>query len=573
MTVPGYCFLERLRDSAKIAWLALVAPPLAALAAPPAPVDGGADLFSAPVYYERYLDKYANKNDLPLLRAGHVRVKHYDPVDVSNFDWNRRNEEYTWFMQMQEMRFILPLLARHWLESWYNAHPGARMPDHKWGEPMTFAFRGMVFVYYLKMECARTPPDTVVVTMLTKSIAAHQKFLEYDHNFDRDNNHGMIDALGLLETTRVHPNPVARDLAFERIRIITRKSVSKSGTHMEHSPLYHFVFMRWVEDTRDYVRDLPDAPPDLVTELELLAQRMRVAGHFLQDHAGMIPQIGDTDSVSVVDYSPEFRSSGAPDGATRFYDRAAGYAIFKGVESDRRYVVLRIPEPSVALRAHLHFDALALLVTDDGEVILGDSGRYTYTRGGLREYFVSAYAHNTILPWSNSRLHRALQLFRPVAWARDESRDDTTRWVAAVDEVAQDVSRAVSMPASSQTVVVVDTIRVQGSADSSSVARSATVLWNLGADVDRIEAVETDHGGVWSWTLETRRGRNATLSVTVRDAAVAAAKVRLVRGEDAPMLAWYAPRQGVRRPVWGIEIVVNADPMAIVETRLVLPPR
>jgi hypothetical protein len=142
-----------------------------------------------------------------------------------------------------------------------------------------------------------------------------------------------------------------------------------------------------------------------------------------------------------------------------------------------------------------------------------------------------------------------------------------------VDEVAQDVSRAVSMPASSQTVVVVDTIRVQGSADSSSVARSATVLWNLGADVDRIEAVETDHGGVWSWTLETRRGRNATLSVTVRDAAVAAAKVRLVRGEDAPMLAWYAPRQGVRRPVWGIEIVVNADPMAIVETRLVLPPR
>ncbi|HEX5132788.1 MAG TPA: hypothetical protein VFX92_09905, partial [Candidatus Krumholzibacteria bacterium] len=59
----------------------------------------------APVYYEHFLDRYSDPSDLEFLRGGRVRVRHYDPVDVSAFDWTSTSStDYTWFMQMQEMR-------------------------------------------------------------------------------------------------------------------------------------------------------------------------------------------------------------------------------------------------------------------------------------------------------------------------------------------------------------------------------------------------------------------------------------------------------------------------------------
>ncbi len=46
------------------------------------------DLFDAPVYYERNLERYVHEDDLELLRSGQVRVHHYEPVDVSDFAWS-----------------------------------------------------------------------------------------------------------------------------------------------------------------------------------------------------------------------------------------------------------------------------------------------------------------------------------------------------------------------------------------------------------------------------------------------------------------------------------------------------
>lgn len=547
-------------------------------AEPVPPLRAGADLLEAPVYFERFLDKYASDDDLPLLRAGKVRFKLYDPVDVSSFDWTRGTSEYTWFLFMQEMRFVLPLiaaerrgdraLARSWLERWHAAHPGSSVRPQKWGEPRAFAYRAMVFVYYLKVERGRKNPDTDVVAMLSESIAAHQSFLEQEHNFDGENNLGLIEALGLLETTRVHPNPEARSLAFARIRLLMKTLVSPLGTQLENSPLYHFVFLNWLVEIREYVHDLPGAPADLADELDSVAGRMRAAGHFLQDHTGIMPQIGDTDSMSVATHSAQFISSASPNGTARFYDRAGGYAVFKGIGGDRRYVVLRIPLPGVRFPEHIHSDALALWVSDDGEVILGDAGRYTYTPGRLREYFVSASAHNTVLPRPTQLERRPAHFYRPVPWARDESSGDGARWWAVVRETKQRVARVVSVTGESTSIVVVDSIQALGKPSGDA---SATILWNLGGDIVRIEPAETGEAGAWSWTLTTRRGRRVQLGVTVHDYALAGPRVRIIRGEESPLVAWYSPRWGVRRPVWGIEVVLDTRPTAVLETRLTLP--
>ena len=92
------------------------------------------------------------------------------------------------------------------------------LPRQRWGEPMTWAYRAMVFVYYLKTELLRDNPDADVVGMLRGAILEHQEFLSQPGNFDNVSNHGLIDALGLFETTRVYADPAAIRLADAHLR-------------------------------------------------------------------------------------------------------------------------------------------------------------------------------------------------------------------------------------------------------------------------------------------------------------------------------------------------------------------
>ncbi len=541
-------------------------------AKPLPPLPPGADLLQSQVFFERFLDRYAQSDDLPLLRAGKVRVNHYDPVDVSKFDWTRGTADYTWFMQMQEMRFLLPLIAsqrggdraiaRSWLERWNRAYAGADVPAHKWGEPRTFAYRSMVFVYYLKVERARPDGDADVVALLTELLAAHQKFLK-DEVFEGRNNLALIEALGLLETTRVHADAASRQLAFERIELMMRKLVSPLGTELENSPAYHFIVLKWLEEIREYVHDLPGAPHDFVSEVDSVASGMRAAGYFLCDHAGRLAQIGDTDSMVV---AADSAAAAPSDTASHFWDRIAGYAVFKGVGRDRRYVVMRIPLPGVRWREHLHSDALGLWYSDDGEVILGDGGRYTYALGPERDYFVSAAAHNTVLPRFAAQERVPSHFYRPVSSARNESNGHRARWWGVIAEVNQRIAREVTIADGS--IVVVDSIQAR---DKRTENAQATVLWNFGGDVDRVALAASNDAGTWSADVVTRRGRHVRVTLKARDSSGTQPRVRVIHGEESPLLAWYAPRWGARRPVWGIEVVIDTRPTAVLETRLTMP--
>jgi hypothetical protein len=536
------------------------------------------DLFETRVYYERYRDRYLRDGDLAILRSGRVRVQHYDPVETSAFRWDRADTDYTWWMQMQEMRFLLPLipspskedheLAKTWLTRWHDVHVAGGVRAVRQGQPMTYAYRAMVFVYYLKTELRRRQPDPGVVAMLKTSILSHQQYLISDRHFDANNNQGMIDALGLLETTRVFPNPAARSLALRRIRDLVGRSVSNAGIHIEHSPMYHFAFLRWLDEILAYGRDLSGIPPDFLSEMKSASRRMRTAGYFLQDHRGGLPGIGDTDSVSVGYYSRDYRIVHAPDNAVALYDSAAGYAVFKGRDRrhDARYVVFRQPS-QLTMPYHAHSDALAVFVGWDGEVLLGDAGRFTYNVGPERRYFRSQLAHSTILP--PQKLGKYTGAHQPVVHSpRDRTSESGVEWTADMHLPPGNVTRAVRIPAGGRDVVVDDAIFVDVSTDSTE-EREATVLWQVGKDVERIEADRTGGDGVWSWDLTTRRGVHARFEIVIRgDAPTDAVAVSVLRGGESPLIGWYAPRQHVKRPVSAIAVTLHTKHGAHVESRL-----
>ncbi len=528
------------------------------------------DFLSSPVYYELFRERYSSDDDADLLRSGLVRVQHFNPVDVTAFDWSSTSStDYTWWMQMEEMRFLLPVipsdraadraLAKQWLTRWFGIHMAGNLPRQRWGEPMTWAYRAMVFVYYLKTELLRDNPDPDVVGMLRGAVLDHQEFLSQPGNFDAVSNHGLIDALGLLETTRVYADPAAIRLADAHLSGIVNQSVSPHGVHMEHAAYYHFVFLRWLDEIVEYATDVPVLPPETVETLRKAAASMLVAAYFLQDHDGEIPQIGDSDSTTADWFGSRYRRVNAPGGATTLYDRQAGYAIFKdrGWAPARRYVVLRQSPARASMTYHRHSDALAVLVAIDGETVLGDAGKFEYKSSGRRAYFTGSYAHNTVIPANGTHPNGVLT----VGATRDRSGEAGAEWSADATLDAVRIRRTVRVPKRVPSVVVVDTVRTDAGA-----TREALMLWNLGHDVANAQAELDGKDGTWSWVLTTRRGRRVRFTITSDASSIA--DVRIARGEANPMIGWYSPRHGVLRPISTIVVTLRVDGEARVESRL-----
>ena len=533
------------------------------------------DFLAGPVFYERNPPSVL-PGELDLLRQDRVKLPHYAPVDIADFDWTRNSRvEPMWFMQMQEMRFLLPAiaselpgdraLAKKSLVGWFRVYmtPEPRIRD--WGEPMTVAYRAMVFVFYLKRESSRAEPDPDVVGLLNASIREHQRYLASPNESDDISNHAFIDALGLFETTRVFADRRAAALALRRLRAMLDRSVTPRGVEKEHTPYYHFVVMLWVGQTADYLKRVPSVPGAFVEQLVACARRMRDAAYFLQDHGGVVPQIGDGDSVSVESFSAEYRVEPVPGTGTTLYDPDAGYAIYKGnaLRGNCRYLVFRNPIDGT-MPNHAHTDVLSVYFSNAGETILADAGRYTYTPGPRRRYFLSACAHNTIVASASLMApprHLTPLLARSVA---DRSNGETVSWFASRVIAASECRRAVYVDEQTNVVSVVDSILPAGTAGE---PEELAWVWNLGCDVVAVKASMPQRRDGWEWWLTTRRGQRVRMRIVVSDSGSSPpGSVELVRGQEDPMLGWYAPKQAVRRPTTVIVVRARPGPRLVVKT-------
>jgi hypothetical protein len=529
----------------------------------------------APVYYQRYpAERTWVGDELALLRAGQVRVQHYPPVDVSHFAWERDSfTDYTWWMQMQELRFLLPALASGededlrlalaWFMRWYANHMVPRPATAAWGEPMTAGYRAMVLVRLWRAQTQRADADTAVVACLRTALRAHQRDLARPGRFYELSNHAFIASLGLLETTRAIPDSSVESLALRRLDTMMQRAVSPAGVEMEHSPAYHFVVMGWLEQMAGYFETLEGAPRAFAPRMRDTLSRMHRAGYFLQDHDGRIAPIGDTDSLRVEDYSPEFRRDAA--GERTLYDPASGFAVYRGdpAQGDCRYVVLRIPGGHVEMRSHCHDDALSVFVSHAGETILGDAGRYSYASSPERDFVRSANAHNTVVvagappPASG----RTLRLAERVAQVRT---GDGAGWTASTRAGEVEWSRTVEIPPGGSVVRVVDRFP---SATPGVRAGELVMLWHLGTDVIEVEPRDAP-AGQRAWTLATRRGRRLVLEVRGGGSNPGAIEATVSRGMSGPFAGGYSPSQDVLRIVTTLAVTLRAASGPVVVTEL-----
>jgi hypothetical protein len=541
------------------------------------------DYLNSPVFFEMFWEEYNDTTNFDLLPDGKIYLYPLGLRDLSNFSWvdsmvTKGNRDYSWFLRLGNMRYLVPFIKssdpqhrsflREWFEDWYKNHKNLHSPNKAAWDLMTTAVRSMVLTYYLKqltLESSldapkeRSDEDQLLITHLLETLLDHQQHLAVPENFDERSNHGMWEAIGLFESTRIFPGEEIMELALARLMLIVDKSVSKQGLHMEHSTAYHYYFLDWLEKYVIYLKSLENFSWDDLQGLERRLQAMKDAAYFLQDHDGNMPAIGDTDKGRVPD---RFLLETTTDEDGLCFDKNAGYAIYKDhTEFDlRRYLIFNIQNQNPDLPYHYHNDALAVYYNCMGEVILGDQGRFEYGHSPERTYFQSCFAHNTAVParkikktnsdFGDSFYKRHRYVKKPV-W---EDKGNTISLSAEISNRLAGINRRVLIPKNEPNFMVEDF--VTGSVP-------IAILWNIGYDVESIDRIEHSAkiNGVddyFEWILVTANKKRYSMSISVNGQQNnEGASVDIYKGCEDPMLGWYAPSYLVKVPTTLIIVQVT----------------
>ncbi|UCH84018.1 MAG: heparinase II/III family protein [Candidatus Latescibacterota bacterium] len=539
-----------------------------------APIDSAVTVpgyLDSPTFFEMFHANHSDPLNRTLLHKGEVRLNPLGTESIENFDWKtHKRKDQSWWQRMESMKYLLPLMTssedrdsvfvRKWIMGWLDKHEREPLISRAAHDAMTVGQRGMVFTWFLKQLNADDEQDTALAGRIKASLRWHQTYLTATYH--AVSNHAMWESMGLLETTRVHPNPKLSFIALERLREIVELSTTEQGFHTEHSPVYHFYYLRWLSDFADYLVSLPDLDwPDLELLLDR-ERRMHKMTYFLCDRRGRLPQIGDTDSIKV---DAVYWRRPPLSNNTAVFDKDAGYAIYKDPlrAKNRRYVVFRIIQDKPELPFHTHDDCLAVYYSWDGEVILSDQGRFSYTRSATQKYYKSMAAHNTVMPAKLLTFHGSRFYAREAWWKADRAR---CFFGASADQPS--ITRAVEIPAREPELRVFDTILGE---------EPYSLLWYIGSDVVSIdeqhhwvnESDSTDRWHTYSWKLTTVRKRCFLLTVELScgqndDDQM----VHIIKGWEKPMLGWYSSGYNKSVPANLIRVDLNVNGFANVRTKI-----
>jgi hypothetical protein len=305
---------------------------------------------------------------------------------------------------------------------------------------------------------------------------------------------------------------------------------------------------------------------------------MHSAAWYMTDHDGTIAQLGDSDSVRVESRYPRLAPATNRGRKTVLFDREAGYAIYKGNQSrgDRRYVVFANQNRRPELIYHFHDDVLSVYYAYDGEVILGDGGKYEYSATADRRFFVSPAAHNTVFPLQYLTARRV----KNALFLADRTSAETGRtgvsFFARVVHSSGNVNRTVFVPRHGGGLEIEDRIVwPPGLNERHRAARAgqqplfSVQVWNLGPDVEYVTPVETGDSTRYEWVVTSRRGREFRMRISVRGGtAERGCAVELVRGSRTPVVGWYSPAMFVKRPAYAIVTTLRTDSEQTVLTKV-----
>ncbi|MFN3816608.1 alginate lyase family protein [Brevundimonas sp.] len=282
---------------------------------------------------------------------------------------------------LQAYRFLIDAML-----DWARAEHRGRGKAAFWGD-MAAGIRAAKLAYVISQPAfeaqSRLRRDAVI--RLARRHLARLR----DPAFIAYSNHALAQIHGAAALCHVAPDwPEAQDGRAYVSGLLSRLLLTqfgRRGVHLEHSPGYHFFALR--EFRRMAETGWFDNPD--------LARTIRGA-------AKAVPWFifPDGTSSAAGDSSPVRRPFPAPVVEERVVGRLfreAGYAVVR-TRWDRaptRAAMLLVTCGHHS-NVHKHADDLSFELFERGHRLLVDTGKYSYSAGAMRDYSLSARAHNTI---------------------------------------------------------------------------------------------------------------------------------------------------------------------------------
>jgi hypothetical protein len=322
------------------------------------------------------------------------------------------------------------------LEDWLRANPPLR--GSNWSSMLELAFRTISWTWAVELFAARAEDDAMpwLVDLL---VSLDRQLTHVAHNLSSyfsPNTHLSGEALALYAVSTAFPElRRSNERAAAGREILLREAhnqVREDGGHVELSAHYHRYSTDFYLLALMVARSSGDAAADV---FERAARKQAAYLRTIADDRGRLPLIGDDDGGQLFRFG-----AGAPADASATLAAAAsllsdsslavgsppaetwwmlGHAPAAGsagtvtswpsqVLPESGYLVSRSPGggqlvfdagPHGFLNGgHAHSDALAVVLTVEGEPLLIDPGTATYTMDAeLRDRFRSSRMHNTVV--------------------------------------------------------------------------------------------------------------------------------------------------------------------------------
>ncbi|WP_226686998.1 alginate lyase family protein [Stutzerimonas stutzeri] len=330
------------------------------------------------------------------------------PVDWNADPFNDRN----WRYQLHAWRMLDPLFGA-WEQTgeikylddtlrvvfdWYEYHEVRQQKsDYEWYD-MAVGLRAMKLAYLFQ----RAFEGDVQLDDAGKEKLIHLAWLHaqslMDKNLLSKGNHGLFQLHGLLALCNVVPSietcAGARDFVKVEMQDLLLRQFSSEGVHLESAPEYHFFVYNTVKrfmDTGWYEQF------GFIRELMERVEQNRV---WMVHPDKTIVTVGDSEPKSVNIEWPE-----SPDSCRDL--KASCYLLRNFSESG--YAIVRsdwaVPTQNASMlffmgmffqTGHKLPDDLSFEWFDQGERILTNAGKYSYSKGAFRDYVTSTAAHNTV---------------------------------------------------------------------------------------------------------------------------------------------------------------------------------
>ena len=221
---------------------------------------------------------------------------------------------------------------------------------------------------------------------LTEDIL-HKHYLELSNPKKfKSNNHGIFQMRALMSLLTLHPSvgDVAESKKYvtKRLNWLWGRQYGTQNIHLENSTGYHQYIVKEFEE----MLDSPELEGLRFSFGEEKIKEVKDNTKFLFHPNGTGTLFGDSNLVQ--------QEHEVVTGDHIFNE--AGYAILAGSEPtrDNSYLAIRTGFPS---NAHRHSDDFSFEWSEKGQVILQDSGRYSYDYSNPFRVFVSSTrAHNTV---------------------------------------------------------------------------------------------------------------------------------------------------------------------------------